>query len=77
MGVPSTELGGELDYKIGTFRQQLLSCVKVKVAVLGSPFLTVLMVCGRKATLKNRAQELCESRGGRPGLVVSVDVKQP
>ena len=44
MGVPSKELGSELDYKIGMFCQQLLSCVKVKVAVLGSPFLTVLMV---------------------------------
>ena len=28
------------------------------------------MVCGHKATLENRAQELCESRGGRPGLPV-------
>ena len=27
-------------------------------------------LCGRKATLKNRAQELCESRGGRPGFPV-------
>ena len=27
-------------------------------------------LCGRKATLKNRTQELCESRGGRPGLPV-------
>ena len=26
--------------------------------------------CGRKATLKNRVQELCEGRGGRPGLPV-------
>ena len=39
--------------------------------------------CGRKATLNYlRAQELCESRGGRPGLpvlmslMVPVDVKQ-
>ena len=35
-----------------------------------------------KQHLKNRVQELCESRGGRPGLsvqtslMVSVDVKQ-
>ena len=32
------------------------------------------MVCGRQATLnlnlRVRAQELCESRGGRPGLPV-------
>ena len=34
--------------------------------VLNSPY----GLCGRKATLKNRAQELCESRGGRPGLHV-------
>ena len=27
--------------------------MKVEAAVLGSPFLTVLMVCGRKATLNN------------------------
>ena len=46
--------------------------MKVEAAVLGSPSLTVLMVsaCGRKATLNlnRKAQELCESRGGRPGL---------
>ena len=38
----------------------------------GSPSLTVLMVCGRKATLNlnDRAQELCESGGGHPGLSV-------
>ena len=40
-------------------------------------------LCGRKATLKYRAQNMCESRGGRPGLpvpiialMVSADVKQ-
>ena len=44
---------------------------------LGSPSLIVpaVSVCGRKATLKKmgkavRGQELCESRGGRPGLPV-------
>ena len=31
-------------------------------------------LCGRKATLKDRAQELCESRGGRPGLPASLIV---
>ena len=46
------------------------SCVKVEVAVLGFPSLIVIIVSGRKATLKNRALELCESRGGRPGLPV-------
>ena len=32
--------------------RELRSCVKVEVAVLGSPSLISLMVCGRKATLK-------------------------
>ena len=45
--------------------------MKVKVAVLGSPS---LIVFGRKATLNLnkdlRAEELCESQGGRPGLPV-------
>ena len=57
--------------------------MKVEVAVLGSPSLIVHTVsAGRKTTLENRAQELCESRGGRPGLpllmslTVSVDVKR-
>ena len=43
--------------------------MKVEVDVLGSPSLTVAMV-SVDVTLKNRAQELCESRGGRPGLPV-------
>ena len=52
------------------FATQLRSRVKVEVAVLGSPSLIVLMVCGRKATLNLFATELCESRGGRPRLPV-------
>ena len=48
--------------------------MKVEVAVLGSlpvpnnPY----GLCGRKATLNSKeyTQELCESRGGRPGLPV-------
>ena len=41
---------------------ELRSCVKVEVTV---PY----GLCGRKATLnRHRALELCESRGGRPGL---------
>ena len=50
--------------------------MKVEVAVLGCS------LCGRKAVLMNRALELCESGGGRPGLPVPnsimdfVDVKQ-
>ena len=45
--------------------------MNVEVAVLSSPSLTVLMVSvDVKSTLKNRAQELCESRGGRPELPV-------
>ena len=54
-----------------------ISYEKVEVAVLGSPSLTVLMVSvDLKATFKAddeaviRAQELCESRGGRPVLPV-------
>ena len=65
-----------------------MSCVKIETFVLGSLFLTVLMVsvdvkqhCEEVAETL-RAQELCESRGGLPGLqvlivlMVSVDVKQ-
>ena len=42
---------------------------------LGSRPYPTVSVCGRKTTLKKkgkavRAQELCESRGGRPGLPV-------
>ena len=49
--------------------------MKVEVAVLGSPSLTASPygLCGRKATLNSantRAQELCESRVGHPGLPV-------
>ena len=65
-------------YKILAVPSELRSCVKVEVDVLGSRSLTVLTVsvdikqhCGHKATLNRlRAQELCESRGGRPGLPV-------
>ena len=52
---------------------EVWSCVKVKVAILGSPSLTVLMV---SVDIKQhwtkcrdfRAQEVCESQSGRPGL---------
>ena len=48
--------------------------MKVEVAVLGSPSSNrAYGLCERKATLNLlsvRAQELCESRGGRPGLPV-------
>ena len=60
--------------------------MKVEVVVLGSPPLIVHMVTVdvkqqlRKKLGVVRAQELCESRGGHPGLPVSnspsVDVKQ-
>ena len=43
--------------------------MKVEVAVRNGPY----GLCGRKATLKNRAQELCEGRGGRPGLSVAAN----
>ena len=46
-----------------------MSCVKVEI-VPNSPY----GLCGRKAALNSaarvRAQELCGSRGGRPGLPV-------
>ena len=52
--------------------------MKVEVAVLGSPSLMVPYgLCGRKEMkheeeeeIAFRAQELCESRGGRPRLLV-------
>ena len=47
--------------------------MKVEVAVLGSPSLTVLCcLCGREATINvfPRARQLCEGRGDRPGLPV-------
>ena len=49
--------------------------MKVEVDVLGSPSQnSPYGFCGRKATLNRRdtlrAKELCESRGGRPGLRV-------
>ena len=60
--------------------------MKVEVAVLGSPSLISLMVSvdvkHHSINHQVRGQELCESRGGRPGLpvpnkpTVSVDVKQ-
>ena len=37
--------------KIIIFFTELRSCVKVEVAIVGSPSLIVLMVSGRKATL--------------------------
>ena len=51
---------------------ELRSCVKVEVAFLGSPSLTVLMVSVdvKQHWTVVRGQELCESRGGRPGLPV-------
>ena len=67
---------------------ELRSCAKVEVAIPNSLY----VLCGRKATLQEeegcwilKAQELCESRGGRPGIpvpntvifrTISVDIKQ-
>ena len=56
----------------------LRSCVKVEVDVLGPQSLIVLTVSVdvkqhlkmKKKYRSNRTQELCESRGGRPGLPV-------
>ena len=60
--------------------------MKVEVAVLSFPSLIVLMVSvdvkqherrRRRRMIGSRAQELCESRGGRHGLSsLSVDIKQ-
>ena len=56
------------------FIPELRSCVKVEVAVLGSPSLIVctisLDVKQQRTCCIVRAQEPCESRGGRPGLPV-------
>ena len=59
--------------------------MKVEVDVLGHMSLINLMVSvdikhNKRRTVTVRVQELCESRGGRPGpslisLMVSVDVK--
>ena len=54
---------------------ELSSCVKVDVAILGSQSLISLTVSVDVKqhwtwTQTLRAQELCESRGGRPGLPV-------
>ena len=64
-----------LTHSSGPFLPEPRSRVKVEVAVLGSPSLTVLSVVSvdakqhsRKTT--PRVQELRESRGGRPGLPV-------
>ena len=54
-------------------------CVEIEVAVLGSPSIMGSLMVFVDVI---RVQELCESRGGRPGLsvpmslMVSVDVKQ-
>ena len=54
---------------------ELRSCVKVEVAVLVRPVpKSHYGLCGRKAAFEEdtniRVQELCESRGGCPGLSV-------
>ena len=72
---------------VGHLVLELRRCVKVEVAVLGSPSLIVLMVsvdvkqhCTRG---QDRGQELSECRGALLGLpfiivrMISVDVKQP
>ena len=70
--VPNS-LCGLCGRKAATLNEQqseLWSCVKVEVAVLGSPsIIGPYGLCRRKLTLNLlRAQDLCESRGGRPGL---------
>ena len=51
---------------------ELRSCVKVEVDVLSSPSLIVLMVSvDVKQQWTGVTRELCESRGGHPGLPVA------
>ena len=57
------------------YHSELRSCVEVEVAVMGSPSLIIRIVSVdivRQIELGQlfRAQEPCESRGGRPGLPV-------
>ena len=59
---------------------ELRGCVQVEVNVLGPPSLIVLVVfVGVKQHFDNntgfRAQELCESRGGRPGLPSLINLR--
>ena len=54
---------------------EVRSCVKVEVAVVGSPSLISLIVSvdvtqHSASHVVHRAQELCESRGGRCGFPV-------
>ena len=57
-----------LNFKL--FQSELRSRVKMEVVVLGFLSLTVLVVSVDAKKHCTRAQELCESRGGRPGLPV-------
>ena len=53
-------------YFLTGWLSEFKNCVKVEVAVPKKPH----DFCGRKATPNERTRELCESRGGRPGLPV-------
>ena len=64
VGVPSSP--SLIVRMVQNFKSEFGSCVKVEVTALGSPSLTVHTVQNSQI----RAQELCESRGGRPGLPV-------
>ena len=48
----------------------------VRTSARNDPWVAVAYKLDWTNTLFDRAQELCESRGGLPGLMVSVDVKQ-
>ena len=66
-------------FKKGGSQRSGAVCVKVEVAVLGSPSLnSPYGLCGRKATFQEGWESeirscvcVCESRGGRAGLHVS------
>ena len=57
-------------------KEEFGSCVKVEVAILGSPCIIVFTVSVNVKQHERRVQELCESRGDLIVLMVSVNVKQ-
>ena len=63
--------GSDKHWRSLTGHLRVRSCVNVEVSVLGSPCLIALMVSvDVKLFFFKDVQDLCESRGGRPGLPV-------
>ena len=84
--VPNTVIvlmvsGGAKQHWTWTATSELRNCVKVKVAILGSLSIVQIVVIVLMVSLI--VQELCESRGGCPGLsvltslLVSVGYNEP